>query len=209
MHPDFVVQSIREGLTRGFEIVPRLEVHPELRFHPKEAAQTQCGIRRDPPLAMDNLINATRWHPDRLGQMVLADLHRLQEILKQDLPRMNRWKVTLGHHLTSVIVHNFHVIGVTVTPHKAHAPLIVHTDALLHLAIMGQRLESITRRHAYGIQHGGRMELFQLACGYPLDILRQFARELSAENLFGFLALKRFDHAESITLFVNNAKRYG
>ncbi len=35
------------------------------------------------------------------------------------------------------------------------------------------------------------------------------ARELAAENLFGFLALKRFDHAESITLFVNNAKRYG
>jgi hypothetical protein len=32
---------------------------------------------------------------------------------------------------------------------------------------------------------------------------------LSAENLFGFLALERFDHAESITLFVNNAKRYG
>jgi hypothetical protein len=42
-----------------------------------------------------------------------------------------------------------------------------------------------------------------------LDILWQFARELAAENLFGFLALKRFDHAESITRFVNNAKRYG
>jgi len=52
------------------------------------------------------------------------------------------------------------------------------------------------------------MELFQLACGDPLYILRQFARELSAENLFGFLALERFDHAESITLFVHNAKRY-
>ena len=53
------------------------------------------------------------------------------------------------------------------------------------------------------------MELFQLACSYPLYILRQFARELPAENLFGFLALERFDHAESLTLFVNNAKRYG
>jgi hypothetical protein len=53
------------------------------------------------------------------------------------------------------------------------------------------------------------MELFQLARGDPLNILRQFARELAAENLFGFLALKRFDRSESITLFVNNAKRYG
>jgi hypothetical protein len=51
--------------------------------------------------------------------------------------------------------------------------------------------------------------LFQLACGYPLYILRQFARKLPAENLLGFLALERFNHAESITLFVNNAKRYG
>jgi hypothetical protein len=68
---------------------------------------------------MDNLINPTGRHMDRLSQMVLADLHRFQEILQQDLPRVNGWKVTLGHHLTSMIVHNFHVIGITVTPHKA------------------------------------------------------------------------------------------
>jgi hypothetical protein len=147
MHLDFPVQSVRQGLPRGFEIIPRLEVHPELRLHPKEAAQAQRGIRRDPPLPMDNLINATRRHPDRLGQMVLADLHRLQKILQQNLPRMDRRKLALGHHLTSVIVHNFHAIGVTVTPHKAHAPLIVHTDAMLSLAITGQRLKSIAGRH--------------------------------------------------------------
>jgi hypothetical protein len=148
MHPDFLVQSVREGLTRGFEIVPRLEVHPELCLHPKEAAQAQRCIRRDPPLPMDNLINATWRHPDCLGQRVLANLHRLQEILQQDLPRMNRWEVTLAHHLTSVIVRNFHVIGVTVTPHKADAPLVVHPETMLSLAIMGQRLKSIARRHA-------------------------------------------------------------
>src|SRR5262245_57697197 len=68
MHPDFPVQSVCEGLPRGFEIVPRLEVHPELRLHPKEAAQAQCCIRCDPSLPMDNFINATRRHPDRLGQ---------------------------------------------------------------------------------------------------------------------------------------------
>jgi hypothetical protein len=28
------------------------------------------------------------------------------------------------------------------------------------------------------------------------------------ENLLGFLTLERFDHAESITLLVDNAKRY-
>jgi hypothetical protein len=81
MHPDFLVQSIREDLARGFEIVPRLEVHPELCLHPKKAAQAQRCIRRYSPFPMDNLINAPRRHPNRLSQMVLADLHRLQEIL--------------------------------------------------------------------------------------------------------------------------------
>jgi hypothetical protein len=53
------------------------------------------------------------------------------------------------------------------------------------------------------------MELFQLTCGDPLYILRQFARALSAEKLVGFLVLERFDQANNLTLFVHNAKRYG
>jgi hypothetical protein len=148
MHLDFLVQSIRKGFTRDFEIVPRLEIHPELGLHPQKAAQAQRCIRGNPPLPMDNLINATRRYPDRLRQMVLADLHRLQKILKQDLPRMDRRKVALCHLLPSVIVNNFYIIGITVTPDKADAPLIVHPYAMLSLAIMGQRLKSIARWHA-------------------------------------------------------------
>src|SRR4030095_11784385 len=139
MDTDFLIQSVSEGLTRGFEIVPRLEIHPEVRLHPKEAAQSQGCICRDSSLPMDNLVNATRRHPDRLGQMVLTDLHWLQKIIKQNLPRMDRRKVALGHHLTSVIVNNFYVIRVTVTPHKTHTPLIVHPNTMLSLAIMGPR----------------------------------------------------------------------
>jgi len=148
MHLDFLVQSVRKGLTRDFEIVPRLEIHPKLGLYPKKAAQAQRGIRGDPPLSMDNLINATRRYPDRLRQMVLADLHRLQKILKQEFPRMDRRKVALRHLFPSVKVNNFYIIGITVTPDKADAPLIVHTNAILSLAIMGQRLKSIARWHA-------------------------------------------------------------
>jgi len=61
---------------------------------------------------------------------------------------MDGRKVALGHRLTSVIVNNFHVVGVTVTPHKAHTPLIVHPNTMLALAIVGQRLKTIARRHA-------------------------------------------------------------
>jgi hypothetical protein len=148
MDTDFLIQSVSEGLACGFEIVPRLEVHPELRLHPKEAAQAQGCICRDPSLPMDNLVNTTRRDPDRLGQIVLAELHWLQKILKQNLPRMDRRKVSLGHHFTSVIVNNFHVIRITVTPHKAYAPLIIHPYTMLSLTAMGQRFESVARRHA-------------------------------------------------------------
>src|SRR5262249_51658121 len=97
MDTDFLIQSVSDGLTRGFEIVPRLEVHPELRLHPKEAAQSQGGICRNSSLPMDNLVNATRRHHDGLGQIVLADLHWLQKILEQNLPRMDRRKGALCH----------------------------------------------------------------------------------------------------------------
>jgi hypothetical protein len=80
---------------------------------------------------------------------------------------------------------------------------------MLPLAIMAQRLQAIARWYTQGLQHRSRMELFQLVRSYPLYILREFARELPAEELFGFLALERFDHAENIAFFVNNAKRYG
>jgi hypothetical protein len=129
-------------------MVPRLEVHPALCLHPKEAAEAQRRIRRDPPLAMDNLIHATRRHSNRLSHMVLTELHWLQKILQENRPRMDRRNVALGHRLTSVIVNNFHVVGVTVTPHNAHTPLIVHPNTMLSLAIMGQRLKAIARRHA-------------------------------------------------------------
>jgi hypothetical protein len=145
MDTDFLIQSVSEGFTRGFEIVPGLEVHPELCLHSKEAAKSQGCICRDPPLPMDNLVNAPRRHPDRLGQVVLADLHWLQKILKQNLPRRDRRKVALGHHFTSVIINNFHVIRITVTPDKTHAPLIVYPNTMLSLAIMGQRFESVAR----------------------------------------------------------------
>jgi hypothetical protein len=113
MDTDFLIQSVSEGLTRSFEIVPRLEVHPELRLHPKKTAQSQGRICRDASFPMDNLINATRRYSDRLGQMVLAHLHGIQKILKQNLPRMDGRKVAIAHRLPSVIANNFHLTSVT------------------------------------------------------------------------------------------------
>ena len=85
---------------------------------------------------MDHLIHATRRHPNCLGQTALTDLHWLQKILQENFPRMDWRKVALGHRLTSVRVNNFHVVGVTVTPNKAHTPLIVHPNTILSLVAL-------------------------------------------------------------------------
>jgi 6-phosphogluconolactonase len=107
VYTDFLVESVGQGFAGGFKIIPCLKIHPELGLHPKEASQSQRGIRRDAPLAVDNLIDATRRHADCLSHMVLTDLHRFEKIFKQNLTRVDWRKVTLGHGLTS---------QVTVTP---------------------------------------------------------------------------------------------
>jgi hypothetical protein len=44
--------------------------------------------RADAALAVDDLIDPTRWHADRDGEPVLADLQGLQKLLHQDLARV-------------------------------------------------------------------------------------------------------------------------
>ena len=100
-------------------------------------------------------------------------------------------KITLGHCFSSVVINNLDVKGVIVAPHKAHTPLIVHTNAMLPLSIMGQRFEPVARRYTQSIKDRGGVELLKLACSYSLNILRQFEGKLAAKNFLGFLVLTR------------------
>lgn len=52
-------------LSRLFQIVVRLQSHPELLGGPQRPRQTQRGIGRNRALAEDNLIYAPRRHADR------------------------------------------------------------------------------------------------------------------------------------------------
>lgn len=97
MHPHFLVQPIGKRFSSRFKIVPGLEVHPELSLHLEESAQSQRRISRDPPLSVDDLIDTARRDANGLSQAVLTQLHRLEEILQQDLTRMDGWKASLGH----------------------------------------------------------------------------------------------------------------
>jgi hypothetical protein len=51
---------------------------------------------------VDDLVNPAWRHPDVLGQALLADLHRAQELLAQHLTGMDRRKSRSHRRLSSV-----------------------------------------------------------------------------------------------------------
>jgi hypothetical protein len=57
-----------------------------------------------------------------------------------------------------MIVSDFHVIRVTSAPDKAHAPLIVDTDAVLTAAVSAQLFKAISGRRAKILNDNGAIQ---------------------------------------------------
>jgi hypothetical protein len=62
----------------------------------------------------------------------------------------------------SVVIHDFHVVGVALAPHEAHAPALIHADAVLPGAVGAKRLEAVPWRHPELIQRLGGVKLGSL-----------------------------------------------
>ena len=94
------IQSFRQPRLRLQQIVPSVQIQPELRLHPKIAAKTQGRIGADRPLALNDLTDSTLRNADVLGQAILADFHGHKKFFEQDLAGIDRWDVVLlGHWL--------------------------------------------------------------------------------------------------------------
>src|ERR1700722_7139942 len=62
-----------------FKVVAGLQVHPEPLGSTEVASQAQCGVRANPPLAMNNLVNPPGRDTQFPGQLILAHVERPQE----------------------------------------------------------------------------------------------------------------------------------
>src|SRR6185437_11757696 len=71
------------------QIVTRLDIDPEFRLHAEEAAEPQRRVGADGAAAQHDLVDAARRHTDRLGEPVLRDLHRFEEILQENFAGVN------------------------------------------------------------------------------------------------------------------------
>jgi hypothetical protein len=91
-----------------------------------------------------------------------------------------------------MIVHYFHVIGVTV-PTEAYAPLVVDPNAVLTGPIASKRFETITRWNAKVIQPHRCINQLQLASRDTLDCTEP-ANSHIRKQLLGVAVPKASDH---------------
>src|SRR5690606_36459007 len=73
-----------------FELIVALQVDPELGRRaevPREPQRRVCG---DPPLAVHNLVDPPGRDANRHSELVLCDAEALDEVLHEDLTRVNR-----------------------------------------------------------------------------------------------------------------------
>jgi len=98
--------------------------------------------------------------------------------------------------LTSVIIDNFYVAGVSVRPYETQSVLQIDPDRMLTLAVAGQRLKRIT--HSSQVAQGFRgMEHDQFSESRALDS-GELPAVLFREDLFGFRTAERNDHVTSV-----------
>ena len=145
MLDDFCFESVSKAIFFNFQIVSGLKIQPKSLACTEEPGKPQSRIRGDVPFAMNHFIDAPGRDIDALGQPVLADSHGAQELLQENLARMDRRKL-LSHFVLLVVIHDLHVLGITVRPSEADPPLVVDPDTVMPLPIPAQLFEAVTGR---------------------------------------------------------------
>ncbi len=93
-----------------------------------------------------------------------------------------------------MIVHDFDLIRMTVSPLEADTPLVVDANAVLPFPRPAKFFESIGGRGAQITQRRGVVKHPELAQGYLLNLGRESARPLTGEDFLGLTIPKGLDH---------------
>jgi hypothetical protein len=96
--------------------------------------------------------------------------------------------------MSSMIVYNLNIVGVTIAPSKADSPLVVNANTVLPLALACQLLKSISRRHPKVSESLRRIKKEECSLGSAAQIGGDWRCWLTKKNLFSFFGAKRPDH---------------
>ncbi len=89
-HRHFLFDAIAQAILLNFQIISRLHVQPDPIGSLEVPRQSQGGIGRDGPSAVDDLVDASRWHAKVFREAVLADAQWLNKVFEQDLAWVKR-----------------------------------------------------------------------------------------------------------------------
>ena len=92
-----------------------------------------------------------------------------------------------------MIVDDFHVVAMAITPNKTDSPLIVDPNRVLPFAIASQSFQLISGRRRQNVQLRGGVKLEQLPDCNPLDSAKTLA-VLVMKKLLGFFGAEALDH---------------
>ncbi len=80
-----------------------------------------------------------------------------------------RKSIRFGHWSSLVVIHNFHIVRITVAPHEAYAKLVIDADAVLSFPLSFERFQTIARRGSQITELGCDVQLPKLPLGYPRE----------------------------------------
>src|SRR3972149_706849 len=96
-----IVQDSRLGASGTVQVGVELEVHPEGLRGAEVLGQAKRRTRGNTPTSVHDLVDPLIRHMEGIGKVALANAHRLEEFLQEDLSRMRGWSVggNAGHWL--------------------------------------------------------------------------------------------------------------
>jgi hypothetical protein len=99
-----------------------------------------------------------------------------------------------------MIVHDFHIIGMTIAPFETDAPPVIDSNAMLTDAIPRQRFKPVSLNGRQIPKIGCRVKPTQPFMGGSFDALKLPAAEAIMQS-FGFQASERLDHSYIVLCF--------
>jgi hypothetical protein len=180
---DFLDEAIAEPITLNFEVEVRLKIKPELLGRAEVAGEAEGCVGCDGTLSKNDLINAAGRDRNVLGEAVLGKPHGLEELLMENLTRVNRGELRITHgQVLSVEIHNLNIERVRALPDEAHSPLIVDADAVLSGPGSGEHLKAISLGNSQVLKAFGGVQHEELLECRSLDGWREPPRALAKED---------------------------
>jgi NapC/NirT cytochrome c family protein len=87
---NLATEAVAKCFLRDFQLVVRLQIHPQLRTCSEIACQPHRSINGYASPAADDIVETSPWNFDRLAHGIDAEFKRLKEIAFQDFSRVNR-----------------------------------------------------------------------------------------------------------------------